>query len=76
MAGQGALPVRTIAELTYVVTSAVVAYAATRLAIWGYPQGGDTIRIVGLVSTGIVILMGVKPLATAWIADHGAQNHG
>jgi hypothetical protein len=63
------LPFRTIAEFIYIVVSAVGTYGVTWAAAWGYPQGGDVIWPVGLISMTIVILMGVKPLMLAWAKD-------
>lgn len=69
------MPIRTIAEAVYIIASAGVTYAVTLLAMWGYPQGRHTIWIVGLVSTAIVALMGVKPLIDAWKIERGARAH-
>ena len=70
------MPIRTIAETCYLLASAGVTWAITRLAMWGYPQGRDTIWTVGLVSTVIVALMGVRPLMVAWRADRGGGVRG
>ena len=68
------MPIRTIAELCYVIASTVVTYAITRLAMWGYPQGRHTIWLVGLGSMAAVFLLGLKPLWTAWNRDKTAQH--
>jgi ABC-type maltose transport system permease subunit len=70
------VPIRTVAEACYVVASAIVTYAITRLAMWGYPQGRDTIWIVGMVSIVAVVTLGIKPLLTAWAVDHPANGDG
>jgi len=70
------MPIRTIAEFCYIIASAAVTCAITRLAMWGYPQGADTIWVVGMVSIVLVIALGAKPLMTAWAAERTARDHG
>ncbi|MGN6817367.1 MAG: hypothetical protein ACTHJR_01705 [Sphingomonas sp.] len=64
---------RTLAEACYMVASAIVTYLITAMAAWGYPQGGDTIWPIGLVSTAFVVGFGFKPFLLSWRADRAGR---
>ena len=65
---------RTIAELCYLVASALVTYLITAMAAWGYPWGRDTIWPVGLVSMAFVIGFAFKPFLDSWRADRAGSS--
>jgi len=56
------------------VASAIVTYLITAMAAWGYPQGGDTIWPIGLVSTAFVVGFGFKPFLLSWRADRAGRH--
>ena len=64
---------RTLAEACYMVASAIVTYLITAMAGWGYPQGGETIWPIGLVSTAFVVGFGFKPFLLSWRADRAGR---
>lgn len=65
---------RTLAEACYMIASAIVTYLITAMAAWGYPQGGDTIWPIGLVSTAFVIGFGLKPFLVSLRADRAGRH--
>lgn len=67
------MPRRTLIELLHIAAGLVATALITKLAAWSYPLGGETIEIIGWCCAGIVMVMGLEPLRTAWARDRGGR---
>lgn len=67
------MPKRTLIELAHVVAGLIATALITKAAIWAYPLGRDTLRIVGWCTIALVLVMAVAPLRRAWAIDQGRK---
>ncbi len=64
---------RTLVELLHLAAGVAITALVFAGAAWAYPQGGETLRWVGLATMVVVVAMSIAPLRLAFAADRGAR---
>ncbi len=70
------MPRRTLIELLHLAAGLAATAVIARTAAWAYPQGRETLYIVGWCSAVVVLAMAFGPLRRAWYADRSERLGG